>query len=194
VSDWSRLLDAALRLGALRDGVTNLQLQQALKLDALFVGSALARLEQRGQLFGAWPKGVGLRKHYFTTRRLRNDWLRRMSPAPGSVAAVRVRKGGAQLGSWNFNPAIKIAAFPTAAERALHGGAAKLPRQGVTVPEPAPVHPPGAPVITERTRFTRAPSLQHDPRVQLSDAERAALRGPFSRAGIGRDVDTGRAW
>lgn len=49
------------------------------------------------------------------------------------------------------------------------------------------------PVITARTRITRGPGYTHDPRVQCAPGEQPFGAG-FAACGIGRDIETGRAW
>lgn len=56
-------------------------------------------------------------------------------------------------------------------------------------PKPSPVEP----VFTPQTRITHGPGWTHDPRVQCAPGEQPFGAG-FAACGIGRDVETGRAW
>lgn len=158
------------------DGVSQAELREHITMASN--APILSNACKAGHIVAAKRPGCGPQR-YFITAQNAAEWLaREPEPKPVKAKAEKAKK----TATTPKPAAVKVKApqrtVPTAKQNiSFTAGPSKI------VPATS-----GAPVITSKTRVTIVPtpaSRFHVP---------ADHRGPFSLAGIGRDVDTGKAW
>lgn len=140
----------------------------------------LTTAADRGHVVKAHRKGEPMR--YFVTAQNAAEWLaREPEPKPAKVKPPKPEKTATVKKPAATKMGAKKPHIPKPADHQ------KPPTYTAGPSKKAPQFT-SAPIITERTRVTVAPTPL--PRFHVPDD----FRGAFSQAGIGRDVQTGRGW
>jgi hypothetical protein len=143
----------------------------------------------RGYIVGVNKPGVTWMR-YFSTQQAADAWLAiPVEPKPAAVKPIKTPKPPKVKLTAEELRAIRIRAAKVRASKLSPAPLGKRTPVGVTTIDDTKLRPAGEPIITADTVVTVAPAA-----VDYRFAVPADYRGPFSLAGIGRDVDTGRAW
>ncbi len=159
----------AIELASRPCGCSSRHLQDAAGIDAKPASSALHNTHKRGETLPfEHPHDSKHRLHYFTTAAAGKAWQR--GPVP--IAPPRVVHETAPQGhSWR----------PDEAGPTRHtAGASKMAADA-----------PSAPVTAPKITLGASPAFGIAARYYVDPA---TVRGPFTAVGVGRDVQTGKAW